>query len=150
MKPEMTPSWEHRFMQVAELVATWSKDPSTKVGAVIVRPDRTICSTGYNGFPRGVSDNADLYADREVKLARTIHAELNAILTAPEPVIGYYLFVTRPPCANCAAAIIQAGIGKVFFHPGDKDFQERWAESVRASLQMFVEGNVYWKATWAN
>lgn len=144
--PQFTKVWNDRFIAVADLVASWSKDESTKVGAVIVRPDRTICSTGYNGFARSVSDAAELYADREVKLSRIIHAELNAILTAPEPVTGYRMYITRPPCAHCAAAIIQAGIGYVIFRNGDAAFSERWAESIRASLQMFSEGYVMWES----
>lgn len=138
--------WNERFMAIADLVATWSKDESTKVGAVIVRPDRTICSTGFNGFARNVSDAAELYADRDVKLSRIIHAELNAILTAPEPVKGYRIYVTRPPCAHCAATLIQAGVGSVVFRSGDEAFSARWAESLRAATQMFAEAEVQWGA----
>jgi len=66
--------WDRRFLEMAGLVASWSKDPSTQVGAVIVRPNKTIVSVGYNGFPRAVRDDQSLYQDRPTKLMRTVHA----------------------------------------------------------------------------
>lgn len=74
--------WDHRFLELAELVGSWSKDPSTQVGAVIVDIDNRIVSTGFNGFPRGCLDHADTLGDRDRKLLRTIHAEDNALLFA--------------------------------------------------------------------
>ena len=81
----MNSKWIARFSDLAKEVSSWSKDPSSRVGAVIVRPDRTVASVGFNGFPRGVEDSQDVIADRDAKLLRTIHAELNAILAAKEP-----------------------------------------------------------------
>jgi dCMP deaminase len=132
--------WDKRFLELAALVGGWSKDPSTKVGAVIVRPDRTIASLGYNGFPRGVDDT---YKDREHKLLRTVHAEMNAILSAREPVNGYTLYVTPLcPCSNCAAAIIQSGIKRIVYNrkytmPSAEDFLKKFegkVEVVQISL----------------
>ena len=98
--------WDERFFALADMVGSWSKDPSTKVGAVIIRPDRTIASVGYNGFPRGVYDGPEIYEDRPRKLLRTVHAEANAILSAREPLHGYTLYVTPlHPCANCSGLI---------------------------------------------
>ena len=135
--------WQARFIKLAEEIATWSKDPSSRVGAVIVRPDRTICSVGFNGFPRGVEDSQDAIANRDAKLLRTIHAELNAILSAKEPLTGYSLFVWPfQPCAQCAAAIIQAGIADVYCPFNDHLTHERWSESFKAALQMFDEAQV--------
>lgn len=135
--------WQARFIKLAQEIASWSKDAGTRVGAVIVRSDRTICSVGFNGFPRGVEDNPSAIANRDSKLLRTIHAELNAILSAKEPLIGYSLFVWPfQPCAQCAAAIIQAGIVDVYCPYNDHLAHERWSESFKAALQMFDEAEV--------
>lgn len=135
--------WQARFMALAKEVASWSKDPSSTVGAAIVRPDRTICAVGFNGFPRGVKDSPSAIADRDTKLLRTIHAELNAILSAKEPLVGYSLFVWPfQPCAHCAAAIIQAGIKDVYCPFSDHLAHERWSDSFKAALQMFDEAEV--------
>jgi dCMP deaminase len=139
----MNSKWIARFSDLAKEVSSWSKDPSSRVGAVIVRPDRTVASVGFNGFPRGVEDSQDLIADRDAKLLRTIHAELNAILAAKEPLVGYSLFVWPfQPCAQCAAAIIQSGIKEIYCPYNDHLAQERWAESFKAALQMFDEAGV--------
>jgi dCMP deaminase len=143
----MNSKWIARFSDLAKEVSSWSKDPSSRVGAVIVRPDRTVASVGFNGFPRGVEDSSDRIARREVKLLYTIHAELNAILSAKEPLTGYSLFVWPfQPCANCAAAIIQSGIKDVYCpynaHIARDLAYERWHESFKAALQMFDEAGV--------
>jgi dCMP deaminase len=135
--------WVARFIKLAEEVSTWSKDSGTRVGSVIVRPDRTICSVGFNGFPRGVEDSREAIANRDTKLLRTIHAELNAILSAKESLAGYSLFVWPfQPCSSCAAAIIQSGIKDVYCPLNDHLAHERWSESFRAALQMFDEAGV--------
>src|SRR5438552_10625585 len=125
--------WDRRFIDLAKLVASWSKDPSTKCGAVIVRPDNTIVSTGFNGFPRGCTDRQDYYEEREMKYARVVHAELNAILHAREPLEGYTMFTTPgaigPSCDRCSAHIIQAGIKRVVHEYDDSEFAQRWSES---------------------
>lgn len=133
--------WDRRFLEMAGLVASWSKDPSTQVGAVIVRPNKTIVSVGYNGFPRSVRDDGLLYQDRAVKLLRTVHAEVNAILTANQPVKGCTLYVSPlHPCANCTGIIIQAGIARVVAHmPAVPD---AWQDNFRAAQQMFDEARV--------
>ena len=127
----MTASWRRRFIDLAAHVAQWSKDPSTQVGAVVVRPDKTIASIGFNGFARGVDDDRERLNDREQKLLFSLHAELNAILSAKEPLVGCSLFVwPLPPCAQCAGAIIQSGIKAVY---GPADGPERWKESCGAA-----------------
>ena len=139
----MESKWQGRFIKLAQEIASWSKDPSSQVGAVIVRPDRTIASVGFNGFPRGVEDSQDAITNRDTKLLRTIHAELNAILSAKEPLTGYSLFVWPfQPCAQCAAAIIQAGIADVYCPFNDHVAHERWSESFKTALQMFDEAEV--------
>jgi dCMP deaminase len=136
--------WQARFIDLAEEISTWSKDSSSRVGAVIVRPDRTIASIGFNGFPRGVEDSPERIADRDTKLLFTIHAEMNAILSAKEPLKDYSIFVWPfQPCAHCAASIIQSGIKEVYcpFNAHLESY-ERWANSFKASLQMFDEAGV--------
>jgi dCMP deaminase len=140
----MDSKWIARFTNLAKEVSTWSKDSSSQVGAVIVRPDRTIASVGFNGFPRKVCDHPHTIANRDAKLLRTIHAELNAILSAKEPLGGYSLFVwPLQPCAQCAAAIIQSGIKDVYCpYSAHLESYERWADSFQAALQMFDEAEV--------
>jgi dCMP deaminase len=135
--------WQARFIKLAEEISTWSKDVTTQVGSVIVRPDRTICSVGFNGFPRGVEDSQSAIANRDTKLLRTLHAEVNAVLSAKEPLNGYSLFVWPfQPCAQCAAIVIQAGIAEVYCPYNDHLAHERWRESFKAALQMFDEAGV--------
>jgi dCMP deaminase len=135
--------WQARLIKLAEEISTWSKDVTTQVGSVIVRPDRTICSVGFNGFPRGVEDSQSAIANRDTKLLRTLHAEVNAVLSAKEPLNGYSLFVWPfQPCAQCAAIVIQAGIKNVYCPFNDHLAHERWRESFKTALQMFDEAGV--------
>lgn len=131
--------WDRRFLGLANLVATWSKDPSTGVGAVIVDAKNRIVSMGFNGFPRAVRDDEAALNNRDEKLRRTIHAEANAILFAGRPVEGCTIYVTHPPCAKCAATIIQAGIARVVSRPPWNSFTERWADDMRSAAEMFAE-----------
>lgn len=106
--------WDMRFLNLVKLVSLWSKDPSTQVGAVIVRPDKSICSTGFNGFPKHVHDDPAYYEDRNIKYKMIKHAEENAILFSTERLDGYTLYVyPLPPCSSCAGDIIQKGIKRV-------------------------------------
>lgn len=132
--------WQKRFSQMAELVASWSKDPSTKCGCVITKDNRVI-SMGYNGYPSGVEDTIE--DPRELKYEKTLHAELNAILHAKQDLSGCSLFVTPlPPCSRCAAVIIQSGIKEVFALVSKDERQQRWSESGYIAQQMFDEAGV--------
>lgn len=124
--------WDRFYLGMADYIASASKDPSTKVGAVVVRPDKTVASLGFNGFPRGMRDDPDLYMDRETKYSRIIHAEINAILNAKEPLTGYTLYVTHHPCDRCAVQIVQAGIRRVVTWLIDARFGERWPQCALA------------------
>lgn len=136
-------SWTGRALAVAELVSEWSKDPSTKVGCVIMRPDHTIASVGYNGFPRGVEDKRDRLIHRPTKYAMTVHAEPNAIVNARERLDGYSLYVFPfPPCSNCASVIIQAGIIRVIAPQPTTEQVDRWGDSFAYASQMFHEAEV--------
>ena len=126
-------------MELAKLVASWSKDDSTKVGAVIVDDSNRVISLGYNGPPQGVKDE---YADRTQKLRRTLHAETNALAFAQRNVRGCTIYITHPPCAQCAAQIIQHGIRKVVFDLPTYNFLTRWGDDYKESLAMFSEVGV--------
>ena len=132
--------WHKRFQEVAEHISTWSKDPSTQVGAVIVNPDRVIVGTGYNGFARGVKDSTKRLNDREEKYPRVIHAEINAILNANGSVKGCVLYTWPfPCCCPCSALVIQSGI-KMVVSP--KDIPDRWKETVEMGMEMYKEAGV--------
>lgn len=134
-------SWDLRFLALAEHIAQWSKDPSTKTGAVIVRPDRTIAGMGYNGFPKGMPDKPEFYADRETKYSRVVHCEMNALMFCrdPLPLVGHTLYTTGPSCDRCAVHMIQAGIRRfVYRNPTVEQFK-RW--NVERTIRYFNEVN---------
>lgn len=133
--------WDTRFMNLAYEISTWSKDPSTKIGAVIVK-GKGIVSTGFNGFPKKTSDFVELYKNRETKLLRVLHAEINAILYAKCDLTGCTLYCTAPPCCQCTAAIIQSGISKVVYMRPTELFEEKWKDHLLASRQMMDEAGV--------
>lgn len=135
----MRPGFHEWALGLAVAVSQRSRDPSTKVGAVIIRPDKTICSMGYNGFPRTMEDKDEWWNVREEKYARVIHAEMNALLNSKESVKGMALYCTHPCCEHCAKHIIAAGIESVIF--GDsEDIRTRF--NIERSLQMFEECGV--------
>ena len=134
-------NWNLRFMELAKHISQWSKDPSSKIGAVIVDADRRIVSTGFNGFPRGVVDYVQRLENRELKYKMILHAEENAIMFAKQNLEGCSLYVTNmPPCSHCAALIIQSGIKHVYAPKGS--IPDRWAESIAITKQMFLESEV--------
>ena len=138
-------AWDKTFLNLCAEISQRSKDPSTKVGACIVDQKKRIVSMGYNGFPRGCDDSSDLYADRNVKLMRTIHAEVNAIITAGRDLEGCTLYVSPlHPCSNCAAIIIQSGIKKVVYNttPETAEGYVRWMASFMAAQKMFDEAGI--------
>ena len=135
--------WKKRFLKLSKEIAEWSKDPSTKVGALIISEDRNIISTGYNGFPRGIEDTEERLNNRELKYKFILHAEMNCIMNAlynGRSVKDCILFVHGlPPCSECTKSIIQAGIKKVIT---DSKASENWKESSKLSLEMLKEANV--------
>ena len=135
--------WDNRFIRIANEVASWSKDPGTKVGAVLVL-DRRIIATGYNGFPQGINDSFERYAEREVKLAYTVHAEVNAILNSAKngaTTNGSTLYVTFSPCVSCATSVVQAGVSTVVC-PCVSTAPERWRDSFQLGQDLMKEANV--------
>lgn len=137
------PSWDEWFLGLAQYVSTRSKDPSTKCGAAIVRPDKTIACVGYNGFPRNIADDPRLLADREEKYKRVVHCEMNAILTAREPLTGYTLYVWPfLTCERCAVHVIQAGIQRVVAPEASNEHLTRWAENFVLARTLFEEAGI--------
>ena len=134
--------WDKRFLDMASLVASWSKDPSTKVGVVVVDINKRVISTGYNGFPKGCLDDESLYNERELKYARVIHAEVNAILFAKTDLTGHTIYITAPPCSTCSGIIIQSGITIVKCYAANPEYLKRWAEDLSISVNMFEEAVV--------
>lgn len=129
-------NWDSYFMAMAHLSAKRSKDPSTQVGAVIVNDNNRIVGIGYNGFPRGCSDNEFPWerdgAFEDTKYPYVVHAELNAILNANQLVNGCTIYVSLFPCNECSKAIIQSGIKKIVFESNKYEH----TPSVQASMRM--------------
>lgn len=134
-------NWDKRFLELAELVSSWSKDPSTKVGAVIVDEQNIIVSVGFNGFPKGIDDNNRLH-HREAKYQIIIHAENNALMFAKRPLYGCTIY-TYPfmPCPRCAGMIIQSGIKRVVSYKNTTD-RMRWELDFSISRELFSEANI--------
>ena len=139
-------TWGDRYLALAKHVSTWSKDPNTQVGAVVVGSKGQILAQGYNGFPRGIKDTPKRLNDRETKLKLVVHAEMNAIFNASysgTSLDGATLYVYGLPiCSECAKGIIQVGIKKVVISKTCLEKSERWTESWKLSSQMFKEAGI--------
>ena len=130
--------WDYRFISMAKLVSTWSKDPSRKVGAIISK-DKRVISMGFNGFPCGIEDSPSRLFDKATKRDLTIHAELNAILNAKQDLQGCTLYVyTLFSCGDCALPIIQSGISRVVCNI-DRPPSKTWEESGEKAKALFNE-----------
>lgn len=134
-------NWDLRFLTLAGHIAQWSKDPSTKVGAVIVDSRNRVVSLGFNGFPRGVLDDESRYNDKETKYSMIVHAEANAILTAPRSVENCILYTTLFTCSDCAKLVIQSGIRRVVSFI-EKPEKPHWAKSFATAKQMYIEAGI--------
>ena len=134
---KISKEWSERFLKVAHLVSTWSKDPRTQVGAILVDPKtKHIVSTGYNGFPSGIKDLEKRLYLRKVKYQYVIHAEANAILQARGRTDGMVMYCTMHPCNECAKLIIQSGIKNVVAPQPTRDSQE-------VAMNMLAEAGVF-------
>jgi dCMP deaminase len=138
--PLSSQKWHSRFLELTDVIASWSKDPSRGVGAVIVSPARQILATGFNGLPRGLADTPDRL-ERPVKYEIVVHAELNAIIQCARngiSPIDCTLYSSFSPCVSCAVAIAQAGIKHVVTYDLNES-DARWVESIEKSLTVFEE-----------
>lgn len=138
-------NWNIRFMELADHIAQWSKDRSTKIGAVIVK-DKNIISTGYNGFPRGCDDDIEERHQRPQKYQWTSHAEENAIISAArhgQPTLDAEMYVNWFPCSKCAGQIINAGIKTIYCDKEpDWSLNDDWTNDFLISIQKLNEGGV--------
>lgn len=132
--------WNKRFLDLAQTISTWSKDPSTKVGAVIINDLKQVVGMGYNGFARGVSDSPEDYANRDLKYKKVVHAEINAVLNAGLAVRGATLYCTFFPCPQCAACLINAGVKKIVARENPSD--QRWVEEQKIAETMLLQAGV--------
>jgi len=146
--------WDRHFLDLATAHARMSKDPSTRVGAVIVGPDREVRSMGFNGFPRGILDRPERLNDRDTKLRLVVHAEMNAVLNATRVGIstrGCAMYLTAtddsgdvwggPPCTRCTVELIQAGITEIVSLPF-KTIPSRWADDLELARSLLREAHV--------
>lgn len=137
----MTDRWTRRWLDLATFFATWSKDPSTKVGCVLVGDNKVLLSQGYNGLPRGVAD-LPLRMERPAKYLWTSHAEESAVAHAARigvSLAGCTAYVTHCPCSRCARSLIQAGVAKVITGPGQTNMEP---EEFAVAATMFREAGV--------
>ena len=137
--------WDIRFMEFADLtVARWSKDRSSKVGAVIVK-DREIVTTGYNGIARGCNDDVEARHQRSEKYGWFVHAEPNAIINAArqgKSTLGCDMYLNWYPCDVCASYVVQAGIEKLFVDQEPEWEHEKWGKAFKRAKTILYEGGV--------
>ena len=135
--------WHARFLSLSDEIASWSKDPSRGVGAVIVSQNHQIVATGFNGLPRGIEDTPQRL-QRPVKYDLVVHAELNAIIQCARngvTPIGCTIYSSFSPCVHCAIAIAQSGIRRVVTYHLDED-DRRWVESIGKAMAVFEEAGI--------
>lgn len=124
--------WNNHWIEVAKVTARLSKDPTTRVGAVVVTPDNRQCSVGYNGFARGIEETDEKWA-RPIKYERVIHAEMNALLNCPFETIGCRLYLTLQPCHRCLSHVLNSGITEVYYAKPYENLQhlDIWEEHAK-------------------
>jgi len=140
-------TWDERYLKLAYEVGSWSKDPSSKIGAVAVGSKGQVLSQGFNGFPRGIADTSERLNTREEKYRYIVHAEQNLIYNASYNGVsldGCTLYVTGlPVCSECAKGVIQVGVKRVVMPL--QDVSDKWKASWKLSSQMLSEANVKWE-----
>ena len=144
--------WDRRYLGLAKYYSQFSKDPSTKVGAVVVNSSNRVVGMGYNGFPPGVEDTEERYNNRELKYKLVVHAEVNALLDAGERALGGTLYVwpsfALPPiCNECCKVAITAGIFLIVGFEADENDEraQRWKESIAVSKMLCDEAGVFYR-----
>jgi dCMP deaminase len=137
--------WDMRFMKFADLtVAQWSKDGSSRVGAVIVK-DREIVTTGYNGMARGCNDDAPERHERPEKYSWMVHAEPNAIINAArqgKSTLGCDMYINWYPCDICSSYVVQAGIKRIFCDQEPEWEHHKWGAAFKRAKTILEEGGV--------
>lgn len=145
LEVQRTNRWDKRFLQLAKLVSGWSRDTSTQCGAVITDSRKRVLSIGFNGFPQGMDDNPALYADREQKYSRIVHAEMNALLFASTIPENSTLYVyPLLPCDRCVVQLLQAGIRRFVSVECSPERAERWKDALDRSCRYIEECGGRW------
>ena len=140
-------NWDIRYLELAEQVSSWSKDPSRQIGAVAVGTKGQVLAQGYNGFPRGIKDSPIRYNDREMKYKFVVHAEQNVIYNATYNGVsldGATLYVWGlPVCSDCAKGVIQTGIKRVVMPL--QEIPDHWVDSWALTQLLLNEANIKWE-----
>ena len=143
----MYDKWDKRYLELAKHIASWSKDPSRKIGAVAVGHNGEVLSQGYNGFPRDIEDFPERYNDRPTKYKYVVHAEMNVIYNSSwngVSLAGSTLYVYGlPVCSDCAKGIIQVGIERVVMV--DQVIPDDWKNSASLTFEMFDEASIVYE-----
>ena len=143
----MSNNWDIRYLELAEQVSSWSKDPSRQIGAVAVGTKGQVLAQGYNGFPRGIKDSSLRYNDREIKYKFVVHAEQNVIYNATYNGVsldGATLYVWGlPVCSDCAKGVIQTGIKRVVMPL--QEIPDHWVDSWALTQLLLNEANIKWE-----
>ena len=137
-------------MELTEVVASWSKDPSKKIGAVAIGSKGQVLAQGFNGFPRGIDDTDERLNDRSKKYKYVVHAEMNLIYNATFNGIsldGSTVYIHGLPlCSECAKGLIQVGVKQIVMSEHSmEDAPEKWIESCELSVAMLNESGIHWK-----
>lgn len=140
----MDESWDLWYLGLAKYVSTKSRDPSTKTGAVIVRPNKSVCSIGFNGFPQRMPDNPEHYSNRDEKYSRIVHCEMNAVLFATDQSLQGYTLYTYPfiSCDRCFVHMVQKGITRFVAPQATAEQLTRWGPAFDRVRQYAKEMNV--------
>ena len=139
-------SWDKKYIRLAREISTWSKDPSTCIGAVAVGEKGQLLAQGYNGFPRGIEDSQERLNNRKEKYKYVVHAEMNCIYNATYNGVslnGSTIYIYGlPVCSECAKGLIQVGIKRVVSTPITDATPDKWAESTKLTKEIFEEAGV--------
>lgn len=148
--------WDRRYLELAKYYSQYSKDPSTKVGAILVFNNRVV-GMGYNGFPPGVEDSEERYNNRELKYKLVVHAEINAIISAGKEAIGSTLYVwpsfALPPiCNECCKVAITAGVSEIVGYTADANDERalRWKDSIAIAKLLCDEAGISYRGLVEN
>jgi dCMP deaminase len=143
LRSEPTEKWDGRFLGIARSISSWSKDPSTKVGALAVNVERKMIAQGYNGFPKGCDDSSLFYSNRESKYARIIHAETNVICNACNSRVGLHsatiYIYGMYPCPECIKLLAQVHVARIVFQLGETQNLEKWKVGFETSKSLMRE-----------
>jgi len=143
----MNSKWKSRYLSLAKEVASWSKDPSRKIGAVAIGDRGQVLSQGYNGFPRGIEDSEERYNNREIKYKYVVHAEMNVIYNASMNGVSLRdstMFIHGlPACSECAKGMIQVGCKHIVMPK--IDIAGTWKDSCELTLSLLEEAKITWE-----